>query len=45
MHSETQYSLNRAEGKAMLKEIFSDANAKKAGVRIDSAHMNCPKDT
>ncbi|HLN89760.1 MAG TPA: hypothetical protein VK253_06810 [Candidatus Binatia bacterium] len=29
----------------MLKEIFPDENAKKAGVKIGSVNTSCPNDT
>ncbi len=29
----------------MLKQLFSDENVKKAGVRIAAAYMSCPTDT
>ncbi len=33
------------EGKAMIKQLFSDENVKKAGIKIEAAYMSCPKDT
>ncbi len=33
------------EGKAMLKQLFSDNNVKKSGIKIAAAYMSCPKDT
>ena len=33
------------EGKAMLKQLFSDDNVKKSGIKIAAAYMSCPKDT
>jgi hypothetical protein len=36
-------SLKSAEGKAMIKQLFSDANVKKAGIKINAAYMSCPK--
>ena len=33
------------EGKAMLKQLFSDDHVKKSGVKITAAYMSCPKDT
>ncbi len=29
----------------MLKQLFSEANVKKAGVKLEAAYMSCPKDT
>ncbi len=45
VHPAAQCPLNSAEGKAMLKQLFSEDNVKKAGVKLDSVYMSCPKDT
>ncbi len=45
MHPAAQCPLNSEQGKAMLKELFSEANVKNAGIKIDSAYMSCPKDS
>jgi hypothetical protein len=33
-----------AEGKAMMKKLFSDENVKKSGLKMVAAHVSCPKD-
>ena len=45
MHPAAQCPLNSEQGKTMLKDLFSESNVKKAGIKIDSAYMSCPKDT
>jgi hypothetical protein len=42
-HPAAQCPLKSAEGKAMIKQLFSDANVKKAGIKINAAYMSCPK--
>ncbi len=44
-HPAAQCPLLKPEGKAMIKQLFSEANVKKAGIKIDTAYMSCPKDT
>ena len=44
-HPAAQCPLNSEAGKTMIKELFSDANVKQAGIKIDAAYMSCPKDT
>ncbi len=44
-HPATQCPLLSPEGKAMLKQLFSEGTVKKAGVKIEAAYMSCPKDT
>ncbi len=44
-HPAAQCPLLSSEGKAMLKQLFSDENAKKAGVKVAAGYMSCPKDT
>ena len=34
-----------AEGKAMVKKLFSPENMKNAGITIVAAYMSCPQDT
>jgi hypothetical protein len=34
-----------AEGKAMVKNLFSPENMKNAGVTMVAAYMSCPQDT
>jgi hypothetical protein len=44
-HPATQCPLLSAEGKAMLKQLFSEQNIKNAGINIVAAYMSCPQDT
>jgi len=44
-HPAAQCPLLSSEGKAMLKQLFSEANVKKSGVKIVAGYMSCPKDT
>ena len=44
-HPATICPMLNAEGKANLKNLFSDENVKKAGVKIAATYMNCPNDT
>ena len=44
-HQATQCPLLTAEGKTMLKKLFSEENVKKSGINIAAAYMSCPKDT
>ncbi len=44
-HPAAQCPLLKPEGKAMIKQLFSEENVKKAGIKIASAYMSCPKDT
>jgi hypothetical protein len=44
-HPAAQCPLLKPEGKAMRKQLLSEANVKKAGITIDAAYMSCPKDT
>jgi hypothetical protein len=37
--------LLKPEGKAMIKQLFSEENVKKSGIKIAAAYMSCPKDT
>jgi hypothetical protein len=37
--------LKSAEGQAMVKQIFFDANMKRAGIKLNTAYFSCPKDT
>jgi hypothetical protein len=45
MHPANMCPLLKPEGKAMIKQLFSEANVKKSGIRIAAAYMSCPKDT
>ena len=44
-HPAAQCPLLKPEGKAMIKQLFSEENVKKAGIKIEAAYMSCPKDT
>jgi hypothetical protein len=44
-HSAAQCPLLKPEGKAMLKQLFSEANVKKSGIKIAAGYMSCLKDT
>jgi len=36
--------LLKPEGKAMFKQMFSEQNLKKGGVKMNAAYVSCPKD-
>lgn len=44
-HPAAQCPLLKPEGKAMIKQLFSEENVKKSSIRIAAAYMSCPKDT
>jgi hypothetical protein len=44
-HPAAQCPLLSAEGKVMLKQLFSEQNIKNAGINIVAAYMSCPQDT
>ena len=44
-HPATMCPLMTTEGKASLKQLFSDQNIKKAGIKLNAAYFSCPKDT
>ena len=44
-HPAAQCPLQSAEGKAMLKQLFSEQNIKNAGINLVAAYMSCPQDT
>ena len=44
-HPAAQCPLLKPEGKAMIKQLFSEDNVKKSGIKIEAAYMSCPKDT
>ena len=44
-HPAAQCPLNSADGKAMLKQLFSEQNIKNAGINLNAAYMSCPQDT
>jgi hypothetical protein len=33
------------EGKAKVKQLFSEGNIKKSGIKLDAAYFSCSKDT
>jgi len=44
-HPASQCPLNSAEGKVMLKQLFSPDNIKKSKINLVAAYMSCPADT
>ena len=44
-HPANMCPLLKPEGKAAIKQLFSDANIKKAGIKLNAAYFSCPKDT
>jgi hypothetical protein len=44
-HPAAMCPLLKPEGKAMIKQLFSDDNVKKSGIKIAAAYMSCPIDT
>ena len=44
-HPAAMCPLMKPEGKAMIKQLFSDDNVNKSGVKIAAAYMSCPIDT
>jgi hypothetical protein len=44
-HPADQCPLLKPEGNAMLKQLFSEENVKKMGIKIEAAYMSYPKDT
>ncbi|MCW3994819.1 MAG: hypothetical protein NWE98_01555 [Candidatus Bathyarchaeota archaeon] len=44
-HPAAQCPLLKAEGKSMIKQLFSEQNVKKAGIKLEAAYMSCPQDT
>ncbi len=44
-HPAAMCPLLKPEGKTMIKELFSDENVKKAGMKLAAAYLSCPKDT
>ena len=44
-HPAAQCPLKNAEGKAMLKQLFSEQNIKNSGINLTAAYMSCPQDT
>jgi hypothetical protein len=44
-HPTAQCPLKSSEGKAMVKQLFSEQNIKNAGINLEAAYMSCPQDT
>lgn len=44
-HAASRCPLLTSEGKAMLKQLFSEQNMTNAGVTLTAAYMSCPQDT
>ena len=44
-HPAAQCPLLSMEGKAMLKQLFSNENIKKSEINLVAAYMSCPTDT
>ena len=44
-HQTSQCPLLSTEGKAMLKQLFSEQNIKNSSVNMVAVYMSCPKDT
>ena len=44
-HKASHCPLLSSDGKAMIKNLFSDENIKKSGIKLVAAYMSCPKDT
>jgi hypothetical protein len=44
-HPASMCPLNSSEGKAMIKQLFSEQNIKNAGINLTAAYMSCPQDT
>jgi hypothetical protein len=44
-HPASQCPLLSSEGKAMIKQLFSEQNIKSGGIKIEAAYMSCPQDT
>ena len=43
-HPAAQCPLLSAEGKAMIKQLFSEQNIKNAGINLTAAFLSCPQD-
>jgi len=44
-HPAAMCPLLKPEGQAMIKQLFSDDNVNKSGIKIAAAYMSCPIDT
>ena len=45
MHPANMCPMLSPEGRVMLKQLFSDDNVKRSGIKIEAAYMSCPIDT
>ncbi len=43
-HPAAQRPLLKPEGKAVIKQLFSEDNINKSGIKLEAAYMSCPKD-
>ena len=43
-HPAAMCPLLKPEGKAMLKQLFSEGNIKNSGIKLNAAYFSCPKD-
>jgi hypothetical protein len=43
-HPAAKCPLQTPEGKTILKQLFSDDNIRKSGLKIVGAYVSCPKD-
>jgi hypothetical protein len=44
-HPAAMCPLLKPEGRAMIKQLFSEGNIKKARIKLNTAYFSCPKDT
>ena len=44
-HPAAMCPLLKPEGKAMIKQMFSEESMKKGNVKMNAAYLSCPKDT
>jgi hypothetical protein len=44
-HPAAQCPLKSSEGKAMIKQLFSNDNITKSNINLVAAYMSCPEDT
>jgi len=44
-HPANRCPILNLKGKAMVKQLFSEENVKKSGIKIVAAYMGCPKNT
>ena len=44
-HPANRCPILNLEGKAMVKQLFSEENVKKSGIKIVAAYMRCPINT